>query len=479
MINWLARYATRVAVRRVVTILVLSLLAWAGIGRAEAVEVGSRQEAYAACQARRAEYIATGQAIGNVTCEIGSAGQQAYFCYRYPFWPGTSGRVSCPSPNVWSWTEECPAGQDWDDSTKTCTTECGSDGWADPTNPGQCLNQQKCLARNADLGSAAGQPRTSLTTCRDVGGCEFAFSSTGHDTIEGNFGPNGERTSAYRGVMEYTGNPGSACGVPPEIDPDWNDSEVSDPADQKCMGVAGQTLCVNQHGEHCYEAASNRFICWKPRETGEKTDMDHKQKRDAGDQPIPPQLQLPNGDQLEPKGTPKEVTYRDAQGNEIKTVTVNYQTVNGTSPSGGKNEGQNKDGSGQEGDEEQGRVSGGDTCTKPPVVSGGDPLMGEQIRQQWYSRCGDGTDPTPKQSDYLGDGDGEPTGGSWHEFGGDISLDTSGMGYANSCPSLPTVQVMGQTISFNTSVFCDWMHLGGWFVLLLTSLWCGRLIVSS
>lgn len=377
--------------------------------------------------------------------------------------------------------EDCPSGSVWDGSRRECVTDCGADGWADPTRPGECLSQDKCLARNADLGANAGIPRPSLTTCRDAGGCEFAMRQGEYETSTGNYGPNGEETSIYRGVMEYSGNPGSACGMPPEIDPDWNESEITDPEGQKCQGVSGQTLCVNQHGEHCYEASSNRFICWRPRETGEKSDEDYKQKRDAGDNPIPPNMQLPNGDQLQPKGNPIEVTYRDAQGNEIKTVTHNYQTINGTSPSGGKNDGQNKDGTGKDdGDgEDKGKVSGGGDCKSPPTVSGGDPLTGELVRQQWYVRCGN---PNADPSDldpghYLGEGEPSADGliVEGEEIGAD-GLNIAGFGWSSSCPQIPNVTINGRTITFDTSVFCNWLHLGGQLVLIMAALLSLRIL---
>jgi hypothetical protein len=65
------------------------------------------------------------------------------------------------------------------------------------------------------------------------------------------------------------------------------------------------------------------------------------------------------------------------------------------------------------------------------------------------------------------------------EYGGGGAgggLDQSGMGWGNSCPTLPSVEVFGQTVTFDTSTFCDWMNLVGALVLLFAALGSLRIL---
>ena len=64
---WLARVATQVAVRRVVTILVLALLAWVGIGRAQAEDFPAcfTDDVSGACSGMDTAWAAARQAAAN------------------------------------------------------------------------------------------------------------------------------------------------------------------------------------------------------------------------------------------------------------------------------------------------------------------------------------------------------------------------------------------------------------------------------
>src|SRR5690606_3647466 len=54
--------------------------------------------------------------------------------------------------------------------------------------------------------------------------------------------------------------------------------------------------------------------------------------------------------------------------------------------------------------------------------------------------------------------------------GGTGELDSGGLGFSRSCVQLPVLQVMGASIDFNANgaagTLCDWMRLGGQFVLI-------------
>lgn len=162
-------------------------------------------------------------------------------------------------------------------------------------------------------------------------------------------------------------------------------------------------------------------------------------------------------------------------------------------------------------------IAGGN-CTAPPVCAGDGckPLDYAILVTQWRTACAvealaQGVGNVPGDGD--GDGDDEATGdvgqigedavegaaGSSaggcdtstgeecgignNEVGGDGNgeLDDDGLGWSRSCPQLPVVQFMGATIDFNSGggVMCDWLTLGGQFVLVLAALASLRILTGG
>lgn len=117
----LLEYAKRVAVRRVVAILVVSLLSWAGLARAQDRIYESREAAYAACRA----WIDTpieGRPYVSVDCEHGFNVRWRYSARKC----NKAGGTSC-SAEQFAYDQECPANSDWDDESKTCSKDCASE----------------------------------------------------------------------------------------------------------------------------------------------------------------------------------------------------------------------------------------------------------------------------------------------------------------------------------------------------------------
>lgn len=156
----------------------------------------------------------------------------------------------------------------------------------------------------------------------------------------------------------------------------------------------GQSFCIKPSGEQCYTASNGREVCWSPNETGEKSDRNVLQKRNAGNTEIPPaNPNLPNGDVLEKVGQSITTDTTRTQGNTsttTTTTTTNYQTEFGTNPGTG-DQGAPADGSGGdeggEGDSDSGSVDGGGDCDSPPIVRGGDPVQAAVVNQTWATRC--------------------------------------------------------------------------------------------
>lgn len=182
--------------------------------------------------------------------------------------------------------------------------------------------------------------------------------------------------------------------------------------------------------------------------------------------------------------------------------------------------------------------SGGDDCNAPPSCSGS-PIMCGQARIQWRIDCntrknrniaggscaampvctGDKCDAMEysallmqwrsacaleKMAQGNGNGGGENgdtkairdaltgTGGSvttapdrpasdvWSPKSGTaIKPDTSGYGWGGTCPQPPSIEVLGQTIAFDTTPVCRWLGLGSYFVMGLAALASLRIMATK
>lgn len=179
-----------------------------------------------------------------------------------------------------------------------------------------------------------GLTRTAGSFCS--GGCNYNVSTANASTFQSNGGP----ITVYSAAGSQPTGESCTVGVDPAVS---NDNQLCAP-----LG-AGQTACRKQNGDVCYSASTGRQICWQPGQTGEQTDADTMQKRNAGDQPIPPDsLQLPNGDTLSQSGEPvttNTTINNNGDTRNVTTTTTNYETGSGTN-AGDTNSGEPGDGSG-------------------------------------------------------------------------------------------------------------------------------------
>jgi len=534
MTKYLSRLFANALARRVAYVLVALALAWCGVGKAHAQAPANacpspstgctETQAYASCMA------AVNYTWSNLTpsqrttwagyrcnrnatpkyyrCELGTTGN-FYGCDS----SGVQGIL--PEHNIHYWsTGTCPNGINPDSGQ--CSLSCPGGYAEDPWSSGQCLDQQKCLARNALPGFLNVGNIATSTTNRCLGGCEYkAVGGSVCATL-------GSQT-ACSADMDFSGN---ACSGGTQTK---EQAIAEKDKKQECAPAgAGQTMCIKPDGQHCYTANSGKQICWGPGETGTKTSDNLAQKRDAGNQPIPPNLNLPNGDTLQQSGTPTTQTTTNVTNNSttnITTTTTNYVTTNGTN-AGTSNNGEPADGSGTAPDDDGTSASGGGDCDTPPVVSG-DVALNMVATQTWATRCaveagnaanatGDIADcnssfsvegnnanalklramrkeicpgevamPTINPADYLGDGSGEPTAAQvTTEVGADFDgWDTSGFGFGQSCPAFPTVTIYGHTYDLGGegrgAAACDIAHILGWFVIFFASLACIRIVTEA
>ena len=148
-------------------------------------------------------------------------------------------------------------------------------------------------------------------------------------------------------------------------------------------------------------------------------------------------------------------------------------------------------------------ITGG-TCDSMPICTGDkcDALEYSQLLMQWRSACaaekllarGNGAPGGGGNNsdliDYLNNGGplntdafgaGEVGGGTgWADGEGEeFDPDASGFGYSSSCPTFPTVNVLGTVLDFNNGPLCDWLALGGQLVLILAALASLRIVAGS
>lgn len=446
---------------------VLALLVCLGMGRAVAQEQRTKAWAFGQAQQWVADYNWVGKCDeGTQIDDFPNAARPGSGYVRASVWYTASAYNCAGTPTrhdsgQWFYDVECPSGVVWDDNTKTCR------------RASECLD--KAPLGNTIIGGAA------TSVC--VAGCLFESQGVPSGTMLGD-----------GSVLTFGGGwkpSGAFCAADPE-DPQPEEDEI-------CREQAGNgmTICVKPDGRHCYSTTmAGRHICWNPRETGEKTDGPDKQVRNAGDEPIPPDLTLPSGDTLEPG--PSTTTTTTINNTTTTTTTTNYNTIHGTDagPPQGSNQGEDGEG-GDDGDGEgDGEVSGGGDCSMPPSCSG-NPLACWSIRHNWRLAC------EASDSELFGGAMGEVMDAfaneqraeavTWGaELGndgeGDLDshreirdipvedLDDSGFLPAGKCPAFDTPTVGGKALPINFAPMCDMLSNVGYLVLGLAYFLAFRII---
>ncbi|MEN4903343.1 hypothetical protein [Luteimonas sp. TWI1437] len=403
--NFIARTAIRRVVWIVVGVVIYAVLALVLPAHAQASCSGSqctdRASAYALAQSRARDYAGPNGRVefANVTRGYWTnAGENWRVMFR-GF--DTEGR-RIDAFAYWPVGSDCPNGGTWDDATQMCRRE-SCDGGAVMMSNGQCSpTPEECEAHNKSgggFGVQTSKPFHSrctggcmLTMTPGTGSCSVINSDTGLQLCNGEFRMTGVCTS----------------DVPDVFIPGANTlEEVKEDKPQVCSPAAdGQTYCIRRNGDHCATSAKGRQICWKPGETGTKTDGAVAQVRNAGDQPITPKLDLPSGDTLRKSGQSITTTTTagdgsGGQGSKTTTTTTNYTTIHGTNAGSG-NQGRPDDASTDtDDDDDKGSASGGGDCDSRPIVS--DPMLEMVATQAWATRCAVEAGNAVKVSGDVGD----------------------------------------------------------------------------
>lgn len=390
----------------------------------------TRENAWNRCKIK-SDAVKAAHPTWTPTCYYHSTSGGNYQCYistDFGTGCGGYGGIAGGSSGIF-WAATCAAGSTWQDSTKTC------------------FSAAACLAKPAQ---ALGILNVSLVPSKSYcdGGCQFVAQGGTDSSMT---------TGGGQSLHVYTGGQykpsGSACAAGEGQLP----AAGSDPP-QTCVTDSGSStpVCIKAStGENCVKFQDGRQSCWKPFETGEKTDGAKLQVRNAGSLPTTPQTAPPAGDTFAQQGSPTTTTATnvDPKGatRSATMTTTNYATVGGAN-AGQQDQGEPGDGSGS------------------PSSSGGDGDAGadsdnlEKIKSAVF---GDGSDPN-------GDTTGmDATAGSVQsttEYGAD-GFDQTGFGYSRTCPAPPSVTLYGHTFAFDSEGrFCDWMVVGGWFVLVVAGI---------
>lgn len=469
----------------------------------------TREQAYAECGPWAANDLAVAHPQDWIT---------SLDCEHTPDANGYSGRYRSTNKSpvaqdnhtqLFVYTSTCPPGKEWNESLK------------------KCFDPEECLQRNGAENGMPLSPVAKPFQQKCVAGCTLAMQTGPDSSCTVVHLPGGPQTHC-NGVFQYTGG---TC----EASPPGDDDTGPEPDQDSCTPTgpnSGTKFCKKKDGRECFESNSGAMICWGTGETGQKSNGADAQTRGPGtDEPQPDPPTPPESFDPDKKGDPTTTTTTTNNNNgsttTTTTTTINNSTTNGTNPPGTPvGGGSGGGGSGEDGDEDGNSASGGGSCTEPPVVEG-DPALGMIALQTWETRCalekigevtvtgdiGDCNSPfsvegpekdvnvqTMKamraeicpggQTASEGDGDAidwsgldgpDSAEGSGlfvtEEIGAD-GLDTTGLGFMRTCPTIPPIDVMGTTIQFDNSVMCDWLELGGQIMLILAALVSVRIMAG-
>lgn len=382
MASEFARLLKTALARRIAFVVVALALTLAGIGRAEAQGYPTCGNNPLTCSQSEAEQASLLPSEQNAVC-FAAYGNDPGFTHASL---SSGPTVRNVNENVGEVASFVRCHYNWGGSTAVI-----DGGWmikffrSQPSCPpgsvyldGQC---KTCLSLNSQPGSPAlSGVITRPFSERCVAGCKLAMTpKSGWCTILGGVGGG---ATLCEGVFEYTGDSCSVGPTDPQQPPVIDKS--TEPSEQCAPAGAGQTMCINKQGQHCYTASTGKKICWSPGETGQKSDGDTMQRREPGPTSTPPNPpKTKDGDTYNQNGQPITTTTTNGS-TTVTTTTTNYTTQNGT-------DGDNQvpvtgSPTGKDDGKDPTSATGGGDCNTPPIVSG-DAALGMVATQAWATRC--------------------------------------------------------------------------------------------
>lgn len=481
--HWIFRAFVSSALRRVVALLVVSALAWLGMGSAYAKDQGAAYaEASAAlagadarCKRIRDDYTAGATRV----TDGGSTMTASVHCLQH-------------NGSVYGWENIVII-----------------------PYSGKCASRPS-LGAGVVGGTGSFDGRS---TCDN--GCSFSGGTHSGVTVT-----MGGKTWGLTDGMTPTG---SVC----------NAGEVGGPkpvTDDDCVPQGTLTQCVKPDGRVCTKASTGKMFCYGTSENGAKSSGNEATViTPDGVESKPPSTPPANGGEWVKAGE-GSITTTDKNGNTVTKNVTTYVSNYGTQGSN----------SGAEGDKEKGddkaptastgvgcdapsfqcsdmssvecnqliqtwylrckgkQINGGANCDAPPQCEGNstDCFIGLQL---WQFRCdgkdavladGASGDQFDQQSASDGDGTDEPDAlhmpgngntadmGIWEEktVGGPedlLKLDATGfLGGSGTCPQLPRVSIGASSLSLNLNPICDLLRNVGIMVMAL-AYWLAYRIIAK
>lgn len=496
----LARFVVRVVtasvVRRVVGLLLLAVLAWLGLGRAQAATGDNQEQAFAKC---RAAMISTGTANPSARYGCNAAVDGAASGYWNGCkWQNTSitngqdtgnGSLCVQGIGTYTWTVSCPAWAPWDTATNTCKDMRCAIGRDMGVWTPEILDDLSCQTSATDGASCEvagvvgpdGYVHWYATgdTCTKPYSCPSGYYSNGDGTCE-------KKTVCPEGVPYDLET--NSC-APPEKCPTGSrqlpDGSCKVDDDSNC--TAGQVkgpdgLCMNDPDKCSSGSAAGADGTCKPDSDGDgvpdEEDGTHK-ATDSASCDAPP---ICSGDQIL---CVHAMQLWRIDCNTRRNANVDLDMYCKRPPvceSVALADDNRAEGCTQQ-EEAMIFLQWKTACAVAAMAekegaTGNDGDANDNGQPDWTENPGDGT-----QGVNLGDDDTDGSGRAsiikeGATYGGD-GLDVSGMGFVRTCPTIPDVTVRGTVIHFNTDAFCGWMQLGGQFVLLLAALLSVKILTNG
>lgn len=457
--HWLARVFASAIARRIAYVVVGALLLWAGTGKAQAAncEVDADQctqpAAYNVCMARTAQDASRWPQMRNVKCEVFSPK-----VYRGEFeYSINQGRSWMVGYSVFArWVKGCSDEKDY----------TGTGPWS----------------------SFGGAARSGSTGCRN--GCDGMWLKNADAsftwTALGNVCPEDPKKDCQKMGPEYYWNPVLNVCEPPS-------GECPEGGKPNSLGQCAPEPCPDGMAQQADGTCKKK-----------ENECPAGQVRSPDGKCLPGDGQCAKGEVRGQDGTCKKDADNDGKPDPVTDESF----------------------------------SGGDDCNAPPSCSGS-PIMCGQARIQWRIDCntrksrnisgglcsampvctGEKCDAMEysallmqwrsacaleKMAQGNGNGGGEnadvkairdaltgtggtvtlppdrPASDAWAPGGGTATTpDTSGYGWGGTCPQPPSIEVFGNAIQINTAPLCNWLFLGGYFVMGLAALASLRIVASK
>lgn len=165
----------------------------------------------------------------------------------------------------------------------------------------------------------------------------------------------------------------------------------------ECVGLgSGQTGCMKQNGDYCATASTGKTFCWKPTETGKKTDGDDSQGKTPKGEPVtPPPIPPTDGDWQRTDGHQQTTcvnntctTYNVTNYVKVPSGASKNGTGDNTVDGSGNTSGNGtKPGNDKQGDEDsKDSATDSGNCNSAPICIG-DTLKCLHLKFTWKIQC--------------------------------------------------------------------------------------------